>query len=322
MRFDWNRLAIVLLVAGFVAMAGAPLAGAGAGATDRDPVPTVQIGDATAQAGETVTKGIDITTDGEEEIELSGYHIEVHFDPSVVAFEDASGVEYADPTVGDGDADDGVVTLVATDGTGPETPFEPAVELEFEAVGEDGDTTPVEIETENSALGGPGGEEYENAQFVGGDITISGESDDTGPPPSDDDGADDGSDDGSDDESDDGSDDNGDDGADDNGDDGAGESSADDGSSDDGTDDGSAGESGDEDGEDDNGDDGSADDDSDDGGTAGPTTDDQNGADDDDGSDDSPGDDADDEADGIPAFGIIGTLVAMAAIVAVVRQRR
>lgn len=144
--------------------------------TGNDTVPVVEIEEGEADTETVATTNVTIETTGDA-VEISGYELTLQYDPEVIVFSGIHSGEYTDPTVNDADAEDGTVTLVGVDGTGPQSPFAPAVTLEFEVIGEEGDESPITVDTDSSNVAGPGGEFYDDSVFHDGKVAVSGAAD-------------------------------------------------------------------------------------------------------------------------------------------------
>ncbi|WP_247730080.1 S8 family serine peptidase [Halovivax limisalsi] len=112
--------------------------------TEPDP-PTerfLRLGNATAAEGDTATVSLDTDLEG-----IAGYQARIDYDPSVVSFVEASGVDINDPTVND---ENGTLTLSASQAQGVDAPT--LAEVTFEAVGSAGDATDLVFDTEFTRL--------------------------------------------------------------------------------------------------------------------------------------------------------------------------
>lgn len=96
---------------------------------------TLALGDATETIGETVV--VDLTVTGSN---VAGYQANVTYDPTLVQFESASGVDFSDP-ISNADDDAGWVALTQSRTTGIDGPVVVRLSFTVTAVG----TTPLEL---------------------------------------------------------------------------------------------------------------------------------------------------------------------------------
>jgi len=112
------------------------------------------LSDESASVGDTINVDFGIESYDGTDRNISGYTLVITFDPNVIDFVDATGVDMSDPTVNDTAADQGVVEMIAVDTASPSTPLT-AARLEFDVVGT-GDTD-ITVDREDSDIQGPGG---------------------------------------------------------------------------------------------------------------------------------------------------------------------
>ncbi|MFC3958870.1 dockerin type I domain-containing protein [Halovivax cerinus] len=121
--------------------AASVLANAVAHVGNADPEPpeedVIRLANATAPAGESATVSLDTDIDG-----IAGYQARIEYDPAVVDFVAAEGVDIADPTVND---EDGTLTLSASQTSGVDAPT--LANLTFETVGTAGESTTLAFDT-------------------------------------------------------------------------------------------------------------------------------------------------------------------------------
>ncbi|WP_247730078.1 S8 family serine peptidase [Halovivax limisalsi] len=125
----------------------------------------IRLGEAEASAGQTATVSLDSDLDG-----IAGYQARIDYDPSVVSFVEAAGVDLPDPTV---NAENGTLTLSASAAQGTDAPT--LANLTFEAVGSAGDATDLTFDTEFTRLNTED-EIVEPAEYLDGSFAV-GESD-------------------------------------------------------------------------------------------------------------------------------------------------
>ncbi|WP_247730879.1 PQQ-binding-like beta-propeller repeat protein [Halovivax limisalsi] len=102
----------------------------------------VELGNESVAAGEVATIPLETDRDG-----ITGYAAEIHYDADVVAFENATGVDLADPAV---EAGNGVVTLTVSGDDAVDAPT--VASLSFEAVGAAGNSTALSFEAAATEL--------------------------------------------------------------------------------------------------------------------------------------------------------------------------
>ncbi|WP_247730081.1 cohesin domain-containing protein [Halovivax limisalsi] len=137
------------------------VAGSIAVETDTPPEGFIRLGEAEASAGQTATVSLD--TDREN---IAGYQARIDYDPSVVAFVEAAGVDINDPTV---NAENGTLTLSASQAQGVDAPT--LANLTFEAVGSAGDATDLTFDTEFTRLNTEDAI-VQPAEYLDGSVTV------------------------------------------------------------------------------------------------------------------------------------------------------
>lgn len=126
-----------------------------------DPV-VLSLSDANGSPGETVTSTLD------SEGEFAGYDVTIEFDPAVVQFQSATGVDMAHPAVNVDNAN-GVVQLGSAEATDVTSPS--LADLEFAVVGEQGDRSSLTVDTDATTVVTAAGERLITAQ-QSGEITV------------------------------------------------------------------------------------------------------------------------------------------------------
>lgn len=105
---------------------------------------TLSLSETTAEPGSTVVTTLESDAD-----DLAGYVTAVEYDPDVVTFDRATGVDMADPTV-NVDPDAGTIVMTSADAEGVNSPT--LAELRFEVVGELGAETPLTFVDDSTEL--------------------------------------------------------------------------------------------------------------------------------------------------------------------------
>ncbi|MFC3958871.1 S8 family serine peptidase [Halovivax cerinus] len=121
----------------------------------------IRVGEATVGEGETATVSLDTDLDA-----IAGYQARINYDPSVVDFVEADGVDIADPTVND---EDGTVTLSASQASGVDAPT--LADLTFETVGSEGDATDLTFDQAFTQLNTED-EIVQPAEYLAGSIEV------------------------------------------------------------------------------------------------------------------------------------------------------
>jgi hypothetical protein len=125
---------------------------------------TLSLSDTSASPGSTVSTTLD--SDGE----FAGYDITIDFDPTVVRFDEATGVEFADPAV-NVDNEDGTLRLSAAEATEADSPV--LADLRFTIIGNEGDSTLLDFDSEATTTVDSSGEllttTYDDGEIAAGE---------------------------------------------------------------------------------------------------------------------------------------------------------